>query len=274
VSELQFEKAEFNAGSTAAVSTCALCTKSLVTTYFEVGGRISCPTCKVATETSFKNGSGLQGFLKALLLGTLAAVLGSALWIGIVKLTGYEIGLVAIGVGLLIGGAVRVGSGGRGGWAYQSLAVALTYTAMVAYYVPVVFQSFAEQAQADAQVDARSQAAFAGAAQEDPAGETEAEAEGEGEAEAAEQVAQPEPMAEPVTASQVALFSATVLGVAFMAPFLAGFENIMGILILGFALYEAWKMNKRSELVISGPFPVARLATATAGQEPPSSQSA
>jgi hypothetical protein len=40
------------------------------------------------------------------------------------------------------------------------------------------------------------------------------------------------------------------------APFLAGFENVIGILIIGFALYEAWKLNKRVPLAVTGPFRV------------------
>ena len=50
------------------------------------------------------------------------------------KATGYEIGLVAIVVGLLVGGAVRKGSGARGGWFYQLMAVALTYAAISGSY--------------------------------------------------------------------------------------------------------------------------------------------
>ena len=42
------------------------------------------------------------------------------------------------------------------------------------------------------------------------------------------------------------------LGLAFAAPFLGGTSNIMGILIIGIGLYEAWKINRRVPL--SGPF--------------------
>jgi hypothetical protein len=43
-----------------------------------------------------------------------------------------------------------------------------------------------------------------------------------------------------------------VLGLAFAAPFLGGTRNIMGILIIGIGLYQAWKINRRVPL--SGPF--------------------
>jgi len=46
-----------------------------------------------------------------------------------------------------------------------------------------------------------------------------------------------------------------VIGVIAMAtPFLAGVENVIGILIIGFALYEAWRMNAYQPLVVEGPF--------------------
>lgn len=43
---------------------------------------------------------------------------------------------------------------------------------------------------------------------------------------------------------------------ALAAPFLGGFENIIGLLIIGFGLYQAWQMNKRVELRFNGPFRV------------------
>ena len=46
------------------------------------------------------------------------------------KITGYEIGIVAIGIGYLVGKAVRKGAGGFGGTRYQVLAVFLTYAAI------------------------------------------------------------------------------------------------------------------------------------------------
>ena len=57
------------------------------------------------------------------------------------------------------------------------------------------------------------------------------------------------------------LVAAIAIGVLALAyPFLAGIQNVIGILIIGFALYEAWKLNKRVPLAVSGPF---RVETAT-----------
>ncbi len=48
-----------------------------------------------------------------------------------------------------------------------------------------------------------------------------------------------------------------MLAIAFAAPFLAGVENIMGLIIIAIGMYEAWKLNRRVELVITGPHGLA-----------------
>ena len=50
--------------------------------------------------------------------------------------------------------------------------------------------------------------------------------------------------------------AAALLVVAVAAPFLAGFENVIGILIIGFALWQAWHMNASAPLVFRGPYAV------------------
>ena len=63
-------------------------------------------------------------------------LIGCGIWYAVRALTGYEVGLIAIIVGLLVGGAVRKGSKRRGGRLYQTLAVLLTYASIVSTYVP------------------------------------------------------------------------------------------------------------------------------------------
>jgi hypothetical protein len=48
----------------------------------------------------------------------------------------------------------------------------------------------------------------------------------------------------------------TMLGLALAVPFLMGFENIIGLLIIGFGLYQAWKGTKKLEINIMGPFDI------------------
>ena len=39
-------------------------------------------------------------------------------------------------------------------------------------------------------------------------------------------------------------------------PILAGISNIIGLFIIGIALYEAWRLNKAVALRITGPYQV------------------
>src|SRR5207248_894584 len=59
--------------------------------------------------------------------------------------TGYELGLIAIVVGLLVGGAVRKASHGRGGAVYQTIAIFMTYAAIVFNYTPDLFKIIHER---------------------------------------------------------------------------------------------------------------------------------
>ncbi|HEU4828187.1 MAG TPA: hypothetical protein VFT04_03225, partial [Gemmatimonadales bacterium] len=140
------------------------------------------------------------------LYGLGGAVAGAALYYAILAITGYEIGLVAIAVGWLVGRAVQLGARNRGGWLYQGLAVILTYLAIVSTYIPYILEGVAGGAEA-------SSIGIAG--------------------------------------------YATLLLISIAAPFLAGIENIIGLLIIGFALWQAWHMNAPRRLAITGPYAVA-----------------
>ena len=48
-------------------------------------------------------------------------------------------------------------------------------------------------------------------------------------------------------------------------PWLAGVRNIIGWFIIGFGLYQAWRMNKRIPLNLSGPFSLASRPPSTTG---------
>lgn len=236
---IDLERAQFEASAPTSQLRCSVCQRELSGSYFDVNGLPACEGCRYRVEEEFHKGAGTRGFLKALVAGGVAAVAGFLLYWAIEDFTGYEFGLIAIVVGLMVGKAVHWGAGGRGGWAYQTLAIVLTYLAIAATYVPpLVKQMRAERA---------AQATSAASATTDTAtpGTTSPE-------NAPAAGATPDPRA-PLGASEFLMGLGMLLALAAALPFLAGIKNFLGILILGFGVYEAWKINRRPKLVITGP---------------------
>ena len=132
--------------------------------------------------------------------------------------SGLQIGLVAIVVGLLVGNAVRWGAYARGGPLYQAIAIGLTYLSIAISYFGFALKALAERAGgAGALVDAWG-----------------------------------------VMPSELKL---KLLSWAIRAPVEANLESPMGLIIVGIALYEAWKINKSPVLQINGPFRVGSAPT-------------
>ena len=131
--EMQFDKVELAAPGEA--QSCRICKRPIEGEYFEIARNVICGACAGALAGS-KQGRGAFG--RALLYGVGAALLGTIAWYAIVKITDREFGLLAIGVGLFVGIAVKKGARGLGGWRYQALAMALTYVSITASYVPLV----------------------------------------------------------------------------------------------------------------------------------------
>jgi hypothetical protein len=202
---LRFDEPAAGAGA----PNCARCQAAIADAYYEVNGHVVCAGCKAALEQS-ATASGASRFLRATAFGLGGAIAGAGVYYAILAVTGYEIGLVAIAVGWLVGRGVHKGSGGRGGWGYQALAIALTYLAIVSTYIPFIVEA--------------------------------------------------------MSADEVKANALTLLGLAVAAPFLAGFENVIGLLIIGFALYQAWQMNRQAPMTINGPYAVGRGAVASGSE--------
>jgi hypothetical protein len=259
---MRFDRAEFADQEGPA---CTLCSTPLTDRYHEIDGAMACDGCRdEALRDVAGRGSAPSRVLRAAAAGLAGAVVGAGIYYAVLAISGYEVGLIAILVGLLVGGGVRWGSHGRGGWLYQGLAVVLTYTAIVSTYVPFILGAWKKQ-EAIETVSAMSDEELAVMAGNAPAGATATGA----AATASTAEMKPDAKDSPRVATNlsgaatapscgqaivaVALFGAFVAAV----PFLAGFENIIGWLIIGFALYQAWKMNKRTQRVIAGPYHLA-----------------
>ena len=254
---LQFDTAEpvGGAGATATSLACTACSTDIRTSYYEVNGAIVCASCRAKLSEQLTGGSSSARFGKAVAFGLIAAMVGSALYYAVLALTGYEIGLVAIVVGFLVGRAVNRGSQGRGGRAYQLLAVGLTYFAIVTTYIPMIIKSARDHAPVEASADSTAQKRIAGNTSTSP-DSTAPQAELQGSSAAAPSAATVEPTVEKLTVGKVVLGVVVLLAFAAAVPVLAGLENIIGMLIIGFALFEAWRQNQRVQLALTGPYRV------------------
>ena len=224
---LDFDKAQFEE-ETPSELTCAYCKKAIDGVYFDVNGGTSCGPCRQGLESARTAGDPLGRFIRALAFGGIGGAIGAAIYYAVLAITDYEIGLIALLVGFLVGAGVRLGSRGRGGRGYQVLAVAMTYMAIVSTYVPFILEAMMAEPQAQETLTLGDSGVLAA------------------EPEASE--------IEDLTIGTYVLVVVVVGFVAMATPFLAGVENVIGILIIGFALYEAWRMNAHHPLVVEGPF--------------------
>lgn len=269
-SALQFDTVQPAEGNWDALraSTCASCSAALVDSYYEAGGRVLCAPC--ATKLGQAGGSPVGRFFRALGLGVGAALLGFGVYY-LVSLTGYQFGLIAVVVGFLVGFAVRMGTGGRGGRLYQVMAAVLTYLAIVCTYVPPIADAILHPTD-DAGATSGDEGGAGTEARADPL-----EAATGGPQEVPDGVTAPAvtpgasgddaPLREPGVVGYIFVYIISFF-LALAAPFLSGLEGILGILILAFGIWEAWRINRRSDTVVEGPFPLTRAAPA-APAEPP-----
>ena len=226
--DLQFDVAELpvatGAVAVAPQRACIGCRRPIVGTYFAIGDRLVCPSCRAQVDVALP-GSGFARLIRATVFGLGAGLLGAAIWFAIRKVAGLQIGLVAVLVGYLVGKAVKNGSGNRGGRGYQVLAVALTYACIAANYMPDVYQGLMEARDQAVATDTRN--------------------------------GTPPPRSTMPLPVKVVIRLAITFVLALALPFLMATKNPIGLLIIGFALWEAWKFTARRRLAITGPYQVS-----------------
>jgi hypothetical protein len=284
--ELQFDEAEPLAPTSSGPS-CAGCKRPITDAYYEINGKVVCTSCRAQVEASFRGGSRVARVLKATIFGIGGAIAGAVLYYAILKSTGYHIGLVAVVVGFMVGGAVKKGAGGRGGSFYQFLALFLTYSSIVGFHVPLLV----EQASKPAVGPQQPAATRPGARKENPANEKQkagapAPALELAKGENAQQPPQKAPAANPNDGTvqkagavdqknapraktapdgppplpefMLSLFVllARLIGFLYALPVLIAIQDPLSGLIFSFALWEAWKISKGAKLVFNGPFRV------------------
>jgi hypothetical protein len=240
-SDLQFDHAEPEGDQPQSIA-CAACHQPILDAYYEINGQTICSRCREAIMQSLTGGSRLGRFVRATVFGTLAGLLGALLWGGIRTLTGYEIGLIAVLVGLIVGKAVRIGSRGRGGLAYQLLAVLLTYSSVSASLMPAVIMAFRDEFKSK---HTTTHPAGLPTATSRPAATTQPTSEAKEDNSISKLTT-----GEKIGAVVFMLIFTFVI--AATIPFYG--HDLLWLLIIGFALLEAWKLNKAPKITINGPF--------------------
>jgi hypothetical protein len=269
--ELQFDRAEY---ATKAVpgQFCRSCRSPIRDQYYDAGGGVICPACYA---TTFRGRGRLLHPLKALLLGSLAAAVGAGVYRMIMFGTGRNFVLVAILIGYMIGGAVKTGSGDRGGRFYQLLAVFLTYSALVGMVLPEAWEAIASAS--------RERREARKAIEKESRGNAKAQALAKAELELPENPFQPaadapmagskaEPKAEravlevnirpedlereqgPMSLLLLLFALVVLIGLIYSAPVLFALHSPISLLIFGFAFWMAWTANRAVEPPVTGPY--------------------
>lgn len=228
------------------------CKRPIDSTYFALADQVICPGCRDQV-TAKPTGNGLFRFFKAAAFGIVAGLIGALIWYLIRVIAHVQIGLIAILVGFMVGKAIHMATGGRGGLKYQLLAVVVTYSCIAVNYVPDILQALVAASREDAEDGSAAAVAVQPAAN--------------GEADTAKP-ADVKPMdasagsKEKLTGGEmllgVVLIGILTMVLALATPIIAGMESPIGLLIVGFALWEAWKFSGHKPLPITGPYQVGQ----------------
>jgi len=194
---------------------------------------VVCPLCAQRIQTGQQKPPAIS-LAHAFLYGGGAALGGCILYATVSILTGFEFGLMAIVVGIMVGKAIRYASKGRGGRPQQILAVTLTYFAITTSYIPVFIYHAKDR-----------QGAQSTQAQQQPA-QPDANSGGS---------------ARPAMSPGMAVMYLLMLAAA--APFLSlghGVSGLISLFIIFIGLQRAWRLTGRSEILLMGPYQTAPAA--------------
>jgi hypothetical protein len=216
---------------------CQYCHQPTPQTYYRVNEEMACSACAEKMRGELAKDTP-AAFMRGLLFGIGAAIVGMILYAAFAITTGIIIGYVSLAVGWMVGKAIIKGSGGVGGRRYQIAAVILTYCAVSMAAVPIWIHYAREHKLAQQQSAATQQQL-----QQDSGQPTQA-------------VASPANVERPSLVALVVKLA--MIGVA--SPFLELWETgpnfswIIGMVILLVGIRIAWRITAAAPLAIDGPF--------------------
>jgi hypothetical protein len=218
---------------------CQFCHQPIGGSYYRVNDSMACPGCTEKAYGELARDTH-AAYMRGLLYGVGAAIVGLILYATFAITTGIIIGYVSLAVGWMVGKAMLKGSAGVGGRRYQITAVLLTYCAVSMAAVPIWIHYASKQKQAQVEDLAARQRQL----------EKEFGQQG--------QSAVPVPnKARPSMAASLAMLM--LIGIA--SPFIEiwevgpNFGTIIGIVILIVGIRIAWRITAGRPLKIYGPFP-------------------
>jgi hypothetical protein len=239
--DLNFERATYTQPE--AGPPCASCNGPLADEYWEFSSRPICGNCKGQIAAVLDASRSRATFVRAILFGG-ATAFACGIAYAIYAHHYGPWGLITVGIAFVIAKVLRKTSGGAGGRRYQVLAVTLTYLASAMGYAPAVlagFKSSTEAAPAKTSGTAAPTTAAPATAPVEPG-----DSEGPG-------------------TLRLLATAGIILAYMLAAPFLAATEAPIGLLIIGFGLWEAWKLTGGVPLVLGGPYRRTAVATGPPG---------
>ena len=231
----QFATAEY-AGSG---DVCKSCNQAISGAYYRINGALACDRCTTQLQTQLPKDSH-AAFVRALMFGIGAAVLGLIGYAAFTIITGIMIGYISLAVGWLIGKAMRTGSRGIGGRRYQIAAALFTYAAVSRAALPIYFSQISK--------DKATKPPQVKTAPANPGG-------GADDAERDDAASSSGGAAKPKMNPFAALGLLALLGLA--SPFLElqdPFHGAIGLIILFVGIRFAWQQTGAPKIDIVGPF--------------------
>jgi hypothetical protein len=104
----QFTTAEYS--GSAGNAACKSCGQPISGAYYQVNGALTCSACARQIKDQMLKDSHMA-FVRGMGFGSVAAILGLALYVTVALTTGLIIGFVSLAVGYLVGKAIVMGSG-------------------------------------------------------------------------------------------------------------------------------------------------------------------
>ena len=215
---------------------CVGCRRPLRSEYFDVDGQSTCRSCRDQVARLAETPREWGVFFRACLFGFVAAVLGAGVYYAVIAITDFEIGIVAIAIGYMVGQGIRMATQGRGGRRFQVIALVLTYWAVGLAYLPFVFSEISKPNTTEQASLSTTTIADDAPAPDESASDAPASSDG----------------------LNLSVAFAILAGFSLLLPVLTVVSSLPGGLIsaaiIAFGMHQAWRMTAAPQPQISGPY--------------------